>query len=724
MNNLEQCLMNTLWINCSVPDWTIYVIEKYTKSTCPQRCGIRWKIIQDGTSSSATLSPITNLSTSYTTWCSVTLSRTWSNGATSYRILRNWVQNTTVTWTSVTITESSNWSNTYWIQAINSTWSSSIINTNISIVWCWWTTWCVAPANPTWFMWNVMWANVNLIWNFVSWATAYKLYKWSTLIQSFTQSNPSSYSYVETTSWTYSYRITALTWTCESLWSTTTITVNVCVIPANVTWVTVANNSWWPYVNWDVVLWWNTVMWALQYKIYEWTTLIKTVVHPTSTTVISAPSIWWHTYIIRSENMWCESTWTNVSFTVQNCNLSAPTSFTIWDAYWLVYQCWNPILSWSAVAWANSYDIFQASTFVSNVTWTTYTVMWNPVWASVTYNVVARASTWCVSPQSSVTIQTSECAAWQFYMWSSFGWERMFNPDWTTNSMSWLWMWNATWEPLDSNITYLMGNWQVKIINRWLYTQRWLPIAALFIASAWLDKPAMIWNRIYVARNEFSAASEVFSVDLLNWSTASVKSYWASVWVMWTEKASDWNLFVVLIDTVSQQIRIDKIDVSSWATISSSPITPSTWWITLYGISVAWWKVFVSLRTQVGGGVFTNQIHVLNETWLWSAWTISWWNWDKQSLVFNGWIYVWGTNNLQYIDAASQIATTTPSVWSTITNIWQLSTDWTYIYWHWTTSNGEWRVVRFTPSGASTTWVITTNYTWVWAVNWPSTLYI
>lgn len=45
MDKIERCIMQMLWINCSATDWTVYVLEKYTKSTCPQRCWLRAKVV-------------------------------------------------------------------------------------------------------------------------------------------------------------------------------------------------------------------------------------------------------------------------------------------------------------------------------------------------------------------------------------------------------------------------------------------------------------------------------------------------------------------------------------------------------------------------------------------------------------------------------------------------------------------------------------------------------
>ena len=161
---------------------------------------------------------------------------------------------------------------------------------------------------------------------------------------------------------------------------------------------------------------WSIVTWATHYRIYEWAILVWSAAHPTNTITITSPSPWAHTYVIKTYNWSCESSWTSVTFTTQNCSLLAPTPFTIWDAYWATYQCWSPILSRWAVAWATSYDILQWWIFISNTNSLSYTVASYPVWSSVTYWVRAKNATWCVSPTSTVTVNTWNCAAWSFYM--------------------------------------------------------------------------------------------------------------------------------------------------------------------------------------------------------------------------------------------------------------------------------------------------------------------
>lgn len=712
INRCGQKMLNDLWIDCSsVAAWVYWL--KFWANNCQLEL--------------VPLEAIPNAVSNATATCTnnnVVISWTWT--ATTYEIrewatlIVGWLTNTTYT-----ITWASNSSHTYTITPYN--WAVAWTWATVSVTCSWWGWWCTAPANPTWFLGSSTWLTVNLIWNFTAWAVGwYKLYKNNVLIQTFPSNTTTSYSYTETAWGTYTYKVTSIDWTCESTWSTTSVTVASCTTPAGVTNIAVANTTWWSYVNGNVVVNWTAVpSWATTYRIYEWATLLASVTHPTNTATILSPAPWNHTYIVKAVNGWCESTWTSITFTTQTCNLLAPAGFTVGDAYGSTYQCGTPILNWWAVSGATSYDVFQGGTFMSNVAWLTYSAIWYPVWWSVTYSVQARNSVWCVSPQSSVTITTWQCAAWNFYMSTAwFGWHRMFDPDGSTNSSSWLWFSDTVvWEPLNTNVTYLFDWSQLKRINRWLYTQQWPAISTKLYRFYGEDKLAMIWSKVYSGDGvNTSDYWTLVSIDLLTGVKANLVVYNNTHFICWTAAATDGNVYVVMFDTNTWQMRIDKVNATSWAIMNSNNIV-AYWWATIVrSILVAWTKVFVSIQDW-----WTSVMHVFNESGLTTSWVVSWANADRSGIVFWWELYIWNTNNLQHVNTASQTVTTTPAVWwiwFSFTNIWLLSTDWTYIYWHWTTNTWEWRVIRFTPNGASTTWVSTVNYTGVGSSNWPQTFYL
>jgi len=187
MDKIERCIMQILWINCSVPDWKLYLIEKYTKSTCPQRCWIRGKVILPPSPSteieiaSMTYNPTTGIVTiTETNWDIYTVNlsgysvtqNVLPNG--SIQLIQNGNVITTITqwgWPVVIPKETSYWitphvSPQQWDRRVDISWWLPWIDK----VWTWtaWTVvvWASSPAAS-----NVIWIPYTPVTN--SWVWSY-----------------------------------------------------------------------------------------------------------------------------------------------------------------------------------------------------------------------------------------------------------------------------------------------------------------------------------------------------------------------------------------------------------------------------------------------------------------------------------------------------------------------------------------------------------------------
>lgn len=202
MDKIERCIMQILWINCSVPDWTLYVIEKYTKSTCPQRCWIRGKVILPPASNSASWISYSNI----TSWLGATTVQ-WA-----VDLLKTQIDALSWGWPVVIPKETS-----YWTTAptLPQTWDRRVDTS-------WWLPWIDNVWN--WTSWvGVVWAWApvasTVVWIPSTWVT--NQWVWPLAQISITLTAPAwkTFDYVEYfTDWQY--------WIAVFNWSWFTVTSN------------------------------------------------------------------------------------------------------------------------------------------------------------------------------------------------------------------------------------------------------------------------------------------------------------------------------------------------------------------------------------------------------------------------------------------------------------------------------------------------------------------
>ena len=207
------------------------------------------------------------------------------------------------------------------------------------------------------------------------------------------------------------------------------------VIPSNVTNLTTTDSNGWTYDCWNPILNWISSSWATSYDIFEWATLLWNTVSTTFT--VSWASVWSHTYTVIAKNSWGSASWINVTVVVAAC-LTIPnpiTNLTSTDTNGWVYDCWAPILNWTASAWATSYDIIEWTTLIANVLVNTYTFAVVPSVWNHTYTIIAKnwagSSAWV-----STTVNVANCLT---APWNVTGTINVYNSGTTTNYTCGLW---------------------------------------------------------------------------------------------------------------------------------------------------------------------------------------------------------------------------------------------------------------------------------------------
>jgi hypothetical protein len=214
----------------------------------------------------------------------------------------------------------------------------------------------------------------------------------------------------------------------------------VPVLPSAPTNGYVTDSGWWAYDCGNPILWWTAspTSWVT-YTIKEWATTIATWVSETTYTVTWAIA-WVHSYTVEAVNgVWSSSVLTINTFVIA-C-LSIPNNVTnafVTDSWWGSYDCWNPILSWTASSWATSYDIFEWAALIWNTVSTTFTVAWASVW-SHTYSI--RAKNW-VGSASWVNVSVTVIACWPAV--TSVPWSFLADPTWASWGTHWGWEWSGS----------------------------------------------------------------------------------------------------------------------------------------------------------------------------------------------------------------------------------------------------------------------------------------
>lgn len=150
----------------------------------------------------------------------------------------------------------------------------------------------------------------------------------------------------------------------------------------------------------------------------------------------------------------------DVQLTLVTQSVIAPanvTNLTSTDSNGWAYDCGNPILNWTASAWATSYDIFEWATLLWNTVSATFTVVWASVW-SHTYTVVAKNS-WGSASWVSTTVNVTACLS---APWNVTGTINVYDSGTVTNYTCGLWF-DVNFTDVSGATYYQLFEWATQI---------------------------------------------------------------------------------------------------------------------------------------------------------------------------------------------------------------------------------------------------------------------